>query len=117
MELQNLSRKSRFAYTKTYPCEKNGDKFSQKDDGGPHDQGGSPPNSVKKELKEKTGWDWDAKAKSYKESQKSSPSIELDFSDVGVVVVWTLIFVILLGTGVGIIFLLGLAAGGGLVLA
>lgn len=96
---------------------KNGDKFSQKDDGGPHDQGGSPPNSVKKELKEKTGWDWDAKAKSYKESQKSSPSIELDFSDVGVVVVWTLIFVILLGTGVGIIFLLGLAAGGGLVLA
>lgn len=96
---------------------KNGDKFSQKDDGGPHDQGGSPPNSVKKELKDKTGWDWDAKAKSYKESQKSSLSIELDFSDVGVVVVWTLIFVILLGTGVGIIFLLGLAAGGGLVLA
>ena len=96
---------------------KNGDKFSQKDDGSPHDQGGSPPNSVKKELKDKTGWDWDAKAKSYKESQKSSLSIELDFSDVGVVVVWTLIFVILLGTGVGIIFLLGLAAGGGLVLA
>lgn len=96
---------------------KNGDKFSQKDDGGPHDQGGSPPNSVKKELKDKTGWDWDAKAKSYKESQKSSLSIELDFSDVGVVVVWTLIFVILLGTGVGIIFLLGLAASGGLVLA
>lgn len=97
--------------------EKNGDKFSQNDDGSPHDQGGSPPNSVKKELKEKAGWDWDAKAKSYKESQKSSPSIEFDFSDVGVVVVWTLFFVMLLGTGVGIIFLLGLAPGVGLVLA
>ena len=97
--------------------EKNGDKFSQNDDGSPHDQGGSPPNSVKKELKEKAGWDWDAKAKSYKESQKSSPLVELDFSNVGVVIVWVLIFAILLSTGVGIIILLGGAAAGGLAFA
>ena len=96
---------------------KDGEDYSQNDDGSPHKGGGSPPNKVKKELKEKSDWDWDAKEKSYKESQQSSPSIELDFSNVGVVVVWVLIFVILLGTGVGIIILLGGAAAGGLAFA
>lgn len=96
---------------------KDGEDYSQNDDGSPHKGGGSPPNKVKKELKEKSGWDWDAKEKSYKESQKSSPSVQLDFSNVGVVVVYVLIFALLLASGVGIIILLGLAAGGGLVLA
>ena len=96
---------------------KDGEDYSQNDDGSPHKGGGSPPNSVKKELKEKSGWDWDAKAKAYKESQKSSPSVQLDFSNVGVVVVWVLIFAILLCSGVGIILIFGLAAGGGLALA
>lgn len=94
-----------------------GEDYSQNDDGSSHKGGGEPPNSVKKELKEKSGWDWDAKEESYKESQKSSPSIQLDFSNVGVVVVYVLIFALLLASGVGIIILLGLAAGGGLVLA
>lgn len=96
---------------------KNGEDYSQNDDGSSHKGGGEPPNSVKKELKEKTGWDWDEKKESYKESQKSSPSIQLDFSNVGVVVVYVLIFALLLASGVGIVIFLGLIATGGLVLA
>lgn len=95
----------------------NGDDFSQNDDGSPHKGGGAPPNKVKKELKEKSGWDWDAKEKSYKESQKSSPSFQLDFSNVGVVVVYVLFFALLFASGVGIIILLGLATGGSLAFA
>lgn len=46
------------------------DNWAQNDDGSPHDQGksspGDPPNSVKKALKKKAGWDWYKKAKEYK---------------------------------------------------
>lgn len=46
--------------------EKGKDKYSQNEDGSPHDgTTGSPPNSVKKELKEKGIWDWDANAEKY----------------------------------------------------
>ncbi|MGY0374218.1 RHS repeat-associated core domain-containing protein [Clostridium sp. JNZ J1-5] len=48
--------------------------WAQNEDGSPHDQGknspGDPPNSVKKALKKKTGWDWDKKAKEYKGKKK-----------------------------------------------
>lgn len=46
-------------------------KFSQNIDGSPHDGDDSsgPPKSVKKEIKEKIGWDWDAKAKSWSRHQ------------------------------------------------
>ncbi|WP_314305407.1 RHS repeat-associated core domain-containing protein [Brevibacillus parabrevis] len=53
-----------------------GQEWSQNTDGSPHDQNrnspGDPPNSMKKELKKKFGWDWDAKAKAYNDSQKFS---------------------------------------------
>jgi hypothetical protein len=45
--------------------------WSQNEDGSPHDQNknspGGPPNSMKKEIKKKLGWDWDANAKSYQD--------------------------------------------------
>ena len=48
---------------------KDGYNYSQNDDGSPHDgSSDEPPNSVKKELKNKGVWDWDAKAKEYNES-------------------------------------------------
>ncbi len=43
----------------------NSQEYSQKDDGGPKDKpkgGTRPPNSVIKELQEKTNWDWNYKA-------------------------------------------------------
>ena len=42
------------------------EKYSQNEDGSPHDgTTGSPPNSVKKELKKKGVWDWDKKERDY----------------------------------------------------
>ncbi|CAM3662237.1 hypothetical protein EDM52_08400 [Brevibacillus invocatus] len=53
-----------------------GQEWSQNTDGSPHDKNrnspGDPPNSMKKELKKKFGWDWNAKAKAYNDSQKFS---------------------------------------------
>lgn len=96
---------------------KDGEEYSQNDDGSPHKGGGSPPKKIKKALKEKSGWDWDAKEKAYKESQKSA-SIQLDFSKVGNVVVYVLFFAMLLCSGVGFALIIGFAiGGGGLVLA
>jgi RHS repeat-associated protein len=45
--------------------------YSQNIDGSPHDGDDSsgPPNSVKKEINKKIGWDWDAKAKSWSRHQ------------------------------------------------
>ena len=49
--------------------EKKGAKYAQNDDGSPHDGSkGSPPSSVKKQLKKKFNWDWDKKEDSYKYS-------------------------------------------------
>lgn len=71
---------------------KNGDEYSQNDDGSPHKGGGTPPNSVKKELKEKAGWDWDAKEKSYRNNQlKFNFNFSLDFSQIGNVVVFAVV--------------------------
>jgi len=40
--------------------EKNGKKYSQNEDGSPHDGStGAPPNRILKELKEKNIWDWE----------------------------------------------------------
>ena len=43
--------------------------WSQRENGGSHDEGnnspGDPPKSVKKKLKQKIGWDWDKKKKEY----------------------------------------------------
>ena len=53
--------------------QKNELKFSQNIDGSPHDgSSGSPPNSVKKQLKKKLDWDWDKKDRSWKNSQDST---------------------------------------------
>jgi RHS repeat-associated protein len=38
--------------------DKHGNEYAQNIDGSPHDSSGSPPNSVRKELKKKIGWDW-----------------------------------------------------------
>ncbi len=47
------------------------DSYSQNDDGSPHDGStGSPPNSVKKLLKEKANWDWENKRSQYKNTQQ-----------------------------------------------
>ena len=73
---------------------KNGDEYSQNDDGSPHKGGGSPPNSVKEELKEKAGWDWDAKEKSYRDNQLKFNfdfDFSLDFTQVGDIVVFALV--------------------------
>ena len=45
--------------------DKHGNEHAQNDDGSPHDSGGNPPNSVKKSLKNKKGWDWDLKEKDW----------------------------------------------------
>ena len=85
--------------------------YSQNDDGSPHDGStGSPPNSVKKELKEKSGWDWDAKEKDYQESlnalEETTEQISLDLSDLGDVIVATLLIVMTVTSGIGLIFLI-----------
>ncbi|WP_147584666.1 RHS repeat-associated core domain-containing protein [Faecalispora jeddahensis] len=53
--------------------ERRKEKFAQNKDGSPHDgSSGSPPKSVRKELKEKANWDWDKKAKSWDNQQQAS---------------------------------------------
>ena len=45
---------------------KNGEMYAQNVDGSPRDgSSGDPPNSVRKELYQKTGWDWNKKKQSY----------------------------------------------------
>ena len=51
---------------------KNNEKYAKCIDGSPHDGNtGGPPNSVKKEVFKKTGWDWDKKEKSYNNHKQS----------------------------------------------
>ena len=53
--------------------EKDGESYSQNDDGSPHDgTTGSPPNSIKKELKKNGTWDWDKNAEEYEKEQSGS---------------------------------------------
>ena len=49
--------------------------YAQNKDGSPHDKnkngpGNSPPNSVKKKLKEVADWDWDEKAEQHEKSNQ-----------------------------------------------
>ena len=80
--------------------------YAQNDDGSPHDGSkGSPNNSVKKEVKEKSNWDWDSKEKSYnKEKNKNEISIQIDFGNVGEVIIYS--FLITLGLIFGGIILI-----------
>ena len=58
-------------------------KYSQNIDGSPHDgSSGSPPNSVKKYLKEKGIWDWDANEQNYNNSIKEIEFVQM-YSDTG----------------------------------
>ena len=58
-----------------------GRQWSQNQDGSPHDKNknssGSPPNSIKKKLKE-DGWDWDEKAKQYNDSNYQKSALYYD---------------------------------------
>ena len=57
--------------------------YSQNIDGSPHDgSSGSPPNSVKKYLKEKGIWDWDANEQNYNNSVKKNKYVQV-YSDSG----------------------------------
>ena len=54
--------------------------YAQRIDGkykGPYGKNGDPPNSIKKKIKDQTGWDWDAKKKEYEESLKSGYSTKM----------------------------------------
>ena len=81
--------------------------YVQNDDGSPRDgSSGTPSNKIRKYLKDKGKWDWDTKEKSYnqKQDENNSNSFSLDFGNAGDVVVFTLLLIMLLATGVGIIF-------------
>ena len=57
--------------------------YSQNEDGSPHHKDqppGGPPNSMKKELKKQTGWDWDKNAKAYEKRQKEIQRLIQDAS-------------------------------------
>ena len=87
------------------------DSYSQNDDGSPHDgSSGSPPKSVRKEVKEKSGWNWDEKEKSYNDSKNNSNSSEFHFGDATSTVVIVILVVLGVSTGVGLFILLLLLA-------
>lgn len=101
-----IDKKNTSTKTKKHIHVFNGRKtYSQNDDGSPHDGStGSPPKSIKKKIKENSGWDWDAKEKQYKDNQNNK-EFSFDFSNLGNMVVFTLLLSICIGTGIGIIFL------------
>lgn len=93
--------------------EGHGRKHSQNDDGSNHGPyKGEPPNSVKKEMRERGIWDWDGKKQAYRERQRASRS--QIFVPVAEAVVNTMIIAILLALGIELLYLI---AGTSLVLA